>query len=224
MTRPSRWIARLVLALSIASRMAAAAHAADPVTPPPPPAPLPPPGTLAPGYGPRPLNPVRPKPYGDPDRGTVFGGALGYGTYNYYGCGSVCGDAWTGEIHGGGLLTNGLALEGEIWGGLHGFSNPQLGAGHSALSLWTLAFQWWFADTFWVKVGIGVGRIQSNSRRVDTALVEDSSIAFVLATGVELYRTYHTAIDLQVRYGSVALSGRDDNPNPVAALVGLSWR
>ena len=88
-----------------------------------------------------------------------------------YGCGSVCGDAWTGEIHGGGLLTNGLALEGEIWGELHGFSNPQLGAGHSALSLWTLAFQWWFADTFWVKVGIGVGRIQSNSRRVDTALV-----------------------------------------------------
>lgn len=183
---------------------------------------LPPPGFPAPPYQPPP--PARPQTHSDPDRGHVFGGALGFGTFNYYGCGPVCGDAWTGEIHGGGLVTQGLAIEGEVWGGIHGFGAPRFGSGRSLLATWTLALQYWFADIFWVRAGIGVGHLQAIGGSVATALSEQSTIALVLAVGVELHRSYHTAIDLQVRYGSVPFSGRDDDPNPVAALVGLSWR
>ena len=222
----ARWAAGSLLALGLTAAARAAETTTLPPPPetPPPPEPLPPPGTLAPGYGPRPLNPELPKPYSDPHRGPVLGASVGIGTFNYYGCGNVCGDAWMGELYAGALLAPGLALEADVWGGFHGFSDPRFGSGNSLTSLWTLAMQFWIGDTFWVKAGLGVGHIQSTNGNVGTVLRPESGIAFLLAVGINVHCTYRYTLDLQVRYGSTPYSDVDDNPNPVAALIGLSWR
>jgi hypothetical protein len=204
-------------------------NAQDPAPPPPAPVPppgtLPPPGTPAPLYGPPSVTtPERPATHDDLRRNLLVGAALGGGTFSYYGCGKVCGDAWMGELHVGAMLREGLALEAEVWGGFHPYSDPTFGAGRSSIGIWTLAFQIWATERLWLKTGLGVGNIEATTSKAGTALTDQRAIAFMAAIGFELARSYRYAIDLQLRYGSTLYRGVDDNPNPVAALLGFSWR
>lgn len=233
MTRPIRSRPRprigYAIGLLTAAAVSAAASAQVPSTAPP--DPVPPPGHLTPpGYRVPPFDPSsattaeRTSTREGRRRNLLVGAALGVGTFSYYGCGEVCGNAWMGEFHVGAMLQPGLALEVEVWGGFHSYSDPPFGAGRSSIGIWTLAFQLWATERIWLKTGLGVGNIEATTSKAGTALTNQSTVAFMAAIGIELARTNHYAVDLQLRYGSTPYRGVDDNPNPVAALLGFSWR
>jgi opacity protein-like surface antigen len=175
----------------------------------------PPPGYYAPppryGYGPP------PRRYGFYREGLVVGAAIGGGGISASGCQpGYCGGAISGELHIGGMLNQRLALMFDLWGNARGIDGTD---GTLSQSFWTAAFQFWPADIFWLKGGLGISHVQVSSDSIGV-VDDETALGLVLGAGVEVVQVGNMALDLQFRFGH----GFYDTPvNNYAFLVGLSW-
>lgn len=193
-------------------------------TPPPQQYPTPPPGYMPPPGYPAPFYPPPQPADFDFHLGLVVGGALGVGTFSYYGCGDVCGFGGTGELHIGTTVERDVAIELDVWVALHSFSDPRFGSGRTTSTVWTVGGQYWPTDLFWIKVGFGAGTLGTTNSSVRSALVDSTGGAFMAAAGIAIVQTHRFTVDLQLRYAFILYWGVDANPNPVAALLGVTWR
>ena len=82
--------------------------------------------------------PPPPPPRGVYRSGLVLGFAVGGGSIQASDCGYVCGGAFMGEFHIGGMLNPRLAVMGDFWGGARGWSDAY-GDGSTFHTIDTLA-------------------------------------------------------------------------------------
>jgi hypothetical protein len=169
-------------------------------------------------YGPPPgYYPPPPPPSPRYRNGLVVGFGLGLGGISASGCDpGYCGGALSGELHIGGMVTEQLALEGEVWGNGRGIDNSDGAVTHS---FWTAAAQFWVVDPLWLKAGLGISHVQTSSASLGV-LTDETNLGLVLAGGAEVYRAGNFALDIQLRFGRGFYAVPVDN---YALLVGFNW-
>jgi hypothetical protein len=184
-------------------------HSGAQYAPPPPYAP--PPGYRPYGYPP----PPPPPPRGVYRSGLVVGFALGGGAITANDCATCGGGAGGLEGHIGGMLNPRLAVLAEGW-----FLARDVGGATLTNSVFTGALQFWLADQFWIKGGIGGGTINLSDNNNGGA-VGESAFAVSGAAGLEIVQWFNFALDLQFRLAHVAYSG--GGANNIAFMVGFNW-
>jgi hypothetical protein len=166
------------------------------------------------GYPP----PPPPRHYGMYRDGLVLGFALGGGGISASNCApGFCGGAISGEFHVGGMMAPNLALLFDLWGNAKGIDGTD---GSFSQTFWSAALQYWPANIFWVKGGLGIAHVQisSNSQGL---LDDETALGLMLGAGVEVLQAGNMALDLQFRFGHGFYDG--GGLNNYAFLVGLSW-
>ena len=90
-------------------------------------------------------------------------------------------------------------------------------------TIYTVSLQYWLADQFWVKGGIGGGTIDLSDTYTGATLggTSESAIAFSGAAGFEIVQFYSFALDLQFRLAHVAYSRRGREQHRVHGRVQL---
>jgi len=157
-------------------------------------------------------------------QGLTLGGAIGGGLIEGPNCTSVCGGAFMGEIHIGGMLNPRLALVGDAWLGLRYFTDAVVGDGSTYNSFWTVALQYWVNHFVWLKGGAGVANLQINDENtpgVSLTFDDESGLGLMGAIGFEVVQSYNFALDLQLRAGHAFYAGGD--LNNLAFMVGFNW-
>ena len=161
-----------------------------------------------------------PAPRGVYRSGLILGGSLGAGSISAEACGTVCGAAFMGEVHIGGMLNPRLALMGDFWLGARGWSDPTIGDGSTIHNIDTLALQYWAADILWIKGGVGFGHMQLSD--VIGTFGDETGLAVMGAIGLEVLQSYNTTLDLQLRAGHGFYSEGGD-VNNFALMIGFNW-
>jgi hypothetical protein len=180
----------------------------------------PPPGYYAPppGYGggyPPPPPPRYRYRYRYGREGLVFGVALGVGGTSASNCGDICGPAGAFEAHIGGMVSPTVALEGDVWVNGHDGANDS-----STHTLYTFAVQFWPADLFWLKAGIGGGHMGVSSDI--NGYSDEDGLGVLAAGGIEFLHFTTFALDGQLRWGHGFYSEGGD-VNVWALMIGANW-
>jgi len=176
------------------------------------------------GYPPPP-----PRPRGVYRNGFTFGGSLGPGLIEGPNCFSVCGGAFMGEGHLGGMLNPRLALLGTAWVGGHYFDDIDFGTGQTYNTFWTINLQFWVNDIIWINGGIGVSHLQIylDQDLSGFAYDDETGGALTAAAGVEVVQSYNFTLDLQIRAGHSFYASSDNSGgadlNNLAFMVGINW-
>jgi hypothetical protein len=177
------------------------------------------PGYYAPppryGYPPPPPPPRR----GMYRYGLVVGLGLGFGGISAENCGDVCGAAGSFEFHLGGMLNDRTALVGDIW--FNGRSIPNSDAS-TLHTLYTLALQYWPADIFWIKGGVGGGNMNISSNVDGFNYGDENGLGLMGAAGIEFLQLGNFALDGQFRFGHGFYSQGGD-VNVWALMIGANW-
>lgn len=182
-------------------------------------------GAAQPGaYGPPPPPPPPPGYYAQPvaapvetaRRGFLFGFSLGGGSMS---C-DDCNDSLSGvalDIHLGGMVTPQLALMFDGMGVAHAFEE----GGSLVNVVNTFAAQYWVTPQFWIKGGLGFGRISLNDEDGEEIEASETGTAAMGAVGFELLSSRTFALDLQLRG---AVTHYDDIDIQMGSLnVGVNW-
>jgi hypothetical protein len=179
----------------------------------------PPPGYYAPppGYG----NPPPPPPYGRGmyRDGLIVGLGLGIGGLSATDCGDTCGAAGALEFHIGGMLNPRMALVGDFWFNGRSIPNSDASAVHS---LYTLAIQYWPADIFWLKGGLGGANMHVGSSVDGFTYGDENGLGLLAAGGIEFLQMGNFALDGQLRFGHGFYSQGGD-VNVWALMIGANW-
>ncbi|HVZ73995.1 MAG TPA: hypothetical protein VHJ20_16560 [Polyangia bacterium] len=173
-----------------------------------------------PGYGPPPgYYPPPPAYYPRYRNGLVVGFAIGGGGISASDClPGYCGGAFSGEFHIGGMLTDRLALEGDIWGNVRGVSGTD---GSLAQTFWSAALQFWPIEPLWLKGGLGIAHIPGDDA---AAINDETALGLMLAAGVEVVQIRNFAFDIQLRFGHGFYSDADGGGlTNYALLFGFNW-
>jgi hypothetical protein len=185
-----------------------AVAAAQPGAYAPPPPPPPPPGYYAQPVA-APAPPAR--------RGFLIGFSLGGGSIT---C-EECTDSLDGvavDIHLGGMVTPRLALMFDGMGVAHSFEE---GGGTLIHVVDTFAAQYWVTPRFWIKGGIGIGRLSVNDADGEEVAASETGSAAMFGIGYELMSSRTFALDLQLR-GAVA--HYDEGDIQMGSLnLGFNW-
>ena len=88
-------------------------------------------------------------------------------------------------------------------------------------SVFTGALQYWVADQFWIKGGLGAGTIDLSDNYAGATFSSESAFAVTGAAGLEVFQWFNFALDLQFRLAHVAYSG--GGANNIAFMVGFNW-
>ena len=183
--------------------------------PPPPPSGYPPPPPPS-GYPPPP--PAQPpEPDGIHRSGFIIGFSLGWGSISCSSCPD--GDSLSGaavDIHLGGMLAPNVAL---MFDG-SGIGHTIDGSGTLTHVVDTLAVQVWASERFWLKAGVGVGRL-SLSDNGSEALHSETRAAGMVAIGLELFQGRSSALDVQLRGAATSFS--DGTLTNSSIHIGYSW-
>jgi len=178
----------------------------------------PPPGYYAPppGYG-YPPPPPPPRVYRS---GLTVGAAIGGGGISASNCGA-CGGGFAFELHIGGMVAPQLAIMADISSVLHSYDDGLGGSNTLSNSLFAVAAQYWVAPMVWLKGGIGDAHISLSDYAGNTYGTDEDALGFLLAGGVEVFRTPNFALDLQLRFMHGSYSG--GGATNYAFLVGFNW-
>jgi len=161
-----------------------------------------------------------PAPRGVYRSGLVLGGSLGAGSIHADNCGVVCGAAFMGEVHIGGMVNPRVAVMGDFWMGARGWSDA-IGDGSAFHGIYTLAAQYWATDILWLKGGLGMGNMQLSDAYSGT-FGDETGFALMGAIGLELMQTYNSTLDLQLRVGHAFYTEGGDVDN-LALMIGFNW-
>jgi hypothetical protein len=171
-------------------------------------------------YGPpRPYYAPPPPPRGVYRSGLVLGGSLGVGEISSDNCGPYCGGTFFFEGHIGGMLNPRLALMADLWGAAHRWDDGY-GTGTTYQGLYTLAAQYWVADMFWLKGGVGFAQLNFGYDNMSNP--DENGPGILAAAGFEVVQAYNFALDLQLRLGHGFYDTGPD-VNQVAFMVGANW-
>jgi hypothetical protein len=176
----------------------------------------PPPGYYAPP--PRYAYPP-PPPRGMYRSGFVFGVGLGFGGISAHDCGDTCGAAGSFEFHLGGMLNPRTALVGDFWFNGRDVPNSDATVVHS---IYSLALQYWPADIFWIKGGVGGGNMNVSSNVDGYTYGNENGPALLGALGIEFLQAGGFALDGQFRLGHGFYSQGGD-VNVWALMIGANW-
>ena len=168
-----------------------------------------------PGYGPPPGYGA-PRMYRD---GLVVGFGLGFGVISAPDCGDVCGGAFSGELHLGGMLNPRMAVMADLWSNIRDVPNSDATAWSG---IYTAALQYWATDIIWLKGGLGLGHMQIYSNVDNFTYGDEWGFAAMGAAGIEVVHASNFALDLQLRLGRGFYSQGGD-VNNFGFMVGLSW-
>jgi hypothetical protein len=120
------------------------------------------------------------------------------------------------DIHLGGMLTPHVALMFDGSAISHSFDDG------STLThvVDTLAVQLWASEWFWLKAGVGIGRL-SVSDNGNAPLRSDTRPAAMLAIGLELFQGRSSALDVQLRGAATSFS--DGTLTNSSIHIGYNW-
>jgi len=107
---------------------------------------------------------------------------------------------------------------GDFWLNDHAIPNTDSATLHG---IYTAALQYWLTDMFWLKGGVGGGRIQVTSDSAGV-LGDSSGLAVMGAAGIELLQASAFALDIHFRVGHGFYSPAPDATN-LALMVGFTW-
>jgi hypothetical protein len=191
------------LALLVPSIAAAQPGAYGPPPPPPPP-----------GYYAQPVGAPAPSPE---RRGFLIGFSLGGGSIT---C-DECNESLSGialDIHLGGMITPQLAL---MFDGM-GVAHTLEGGGGTLINVVdTIAAQYWVSPQFWIKGGIGVGRLSVSDSDGEEVAASETGSAAMIGAGYELVSSRTFALDLQLRGAVAHYDGTDVQMGSLN--LGLNW-
>ena len=220
----NRTLALAAVLLAIPS-VAGAQYAQPPPGGPPPGYGQPPP---PPGYGPPPGYYAPPPPPAPPPgvhrQGFTFGIALGLGSISADcdGCESLNGVA--AELHLGGMLTPRLALMLDSSAIAHIEDDGFYETRTMMSSMTAIALQYFVSDRFWLKGGLGFGRL---TEETDTVRFEsDPGGGALFAAGYEISQSHTFAVDLQARAAFVGYGESASEQLTVgnfSVLIGVNW-
>jgi hypothetical protein len=83
----------------------------------------------------------------------------------------------------------------------------------------TIAVQYFVADRFWIKGGVGVGTTRISAEAFE--VISDSGLGFMGASGFELIQKHSFALDLQARFW--ATRHRGGQLSQFSVGVGFNW-
>src|SRR4029077_7766005 len=115
-------------------------------------------------------------------------------------CVTVCGGAFMGELHVGGMINPRLAIMGDFWLAARGWTDPTFGDGSTIHNIDTAALQYWATDMLWLKGGLGFGRMQL-SDVFGGRMGDETGFAMMGAVGLEIVQSFNFTLDLQARAG-----------------------
>jgi hypothetical protein len=149
--------------------------------------------------------------------GFLIGFALGGGALSCKDCASKAGPVVDFQV---GLMVNDrLAIMLDGMGMAVAESDNDFGDVTTTNGLATIAAQYWVADRFWLKGGIGAGTTRATSEGHE--LASDSGLAVMGAAGYELLQKGKLALDLQARFGSTKHQG--GRISQLTASIGFNW-
>jgi hypothetical protein len=152
--------------------------------------------------------------------GLVLGFGLGVGLVSASDCGDLCGAAFAGEVHIGGMLNPRTALMFDGWTNIHPIPNTD---GQTTSTILAGALQFWLNDIFWLKGGLGLGNTQVTSSSAGT-IGDATGFAIMGAGGVELVHYWTFALDLQLRLAhTFHPASEGGSVDDVAFMVGFNW-
>lgn len=176
-------------------------------------------GAPPPGYAGYPPPPPPPQPqYGIYRSGLLVGAGLGVGGISAQNCGDACGVAAALELHIGGMITPQVAIVGDFWFNFHSIPNSDATTTHS---LYTVALQYWPADKFWLKGGLGGSNMNISSSYGGT-YGDENGFGLMAAGGIEFLQMGNFALDGQLRFGHGFFSEGGD-VNVWALMIGANW-
>ena len=127
------------------------------------------------------------------------------------------------DFHVGGMINPQMAVLFELW--IHGQAVDSSGANTLWQSMWMGAVQYWLTPQFWLKGGLGIAVL--DVQWSDGYYVENDNVgqgvALMGGAGYEVLHSTRFAIDLQLRLGSGAYEGIDEQVNVGMIGVGLNW-
>ena len=127
------------------------------------------------------------------------------------------------DFHVGGMINPQLAVLFELWA--QGQAVDSSGANVLWQTMWMGAVQYWLTPQFWLKGGLGIAVL--DVQWSDGYYYENDNVgqglAIMGAAGYEVLHSTHFAIDLQLRLGSGAYEGIDEQVNVGMIGVGLNW-
>jgi hypothetical protein len=199
-----RTLVKLIASLALLVPAIAAAQPGAYGPPPPPP----------PGYYAQPV--AAPAPSTE-RRGFLIGFSLGGGSIT---C-DDCRDSLSGvalDIHLGGMIAPNLALMFDGMGVAHTLEE---GNGTLIHVVDTIAAQYWVTPQFWIKGGVGIGRISVSDADGEEVAASETGSAAMFGVGYELVSSRTFALDLQLR-GAVA--HYDETDVQMGSLgLGINW-
>lgn len=175
--------------------------------------PPPPPGQPY-GYGYQP-----PPPPGPQRDGLTLGLGIGGGAIS---C-EECDDALEGvalEFHIGGMLTPQLALMFDASIIIHEIENSNGASIQQYVNVG--AVQFWITPRFWLKGGLGLGRLSVTDEEGYAVFESETGGAILAGGGVELYQNSSFALDLQLRFAAVNYEDAETLTN-TSLLIGVNW-
>jgi hypothetical protein len=148
--------------------------------------------------------------------GFLIGFAVGGGSMSCGGCESKAGPAVSFQI--GSMVTDKLAIMLDGTGMAITESDIDFGDVTTSNGVSTIAVQYWVADRFWIKGGVGIGTTRISD---DTGSYSDSGLGLMGAAGYELVQKGRFALDLQGRFATTKHS--DAHINQLTFSVGFNW-
>ena len=150
-------------------------------------------------------------------RGFLIGFSLGGGSIT---C-DECTDSLDGlalDIHLGGMITPQLALMFDGMGVAHSFDE---GGGTLVHVVDTFAAQYWVTPQFWIKGGVGIGRLSVSDADGEQVAASETGSAAMFGIGYELVSSRTFALDLQLRGAVAHYDGGDIQMGSLN--LGLNW-